>query len=102
MGDHKKSYGKVIAGISLGSPSVLSFCQKGSDESRDVFLPPRSLYLMTGHSRYNWEHGMHIGNASLLEKKGMERRVSLTYRNYTGWQPGKLEKLAMDVARSPS
>eukprot|EP01100_Stratorugosa_tubuloviscum_P011712 TRINITY_DN529_c0_g1_i1.p1 TRINITY_DN529_c0_g1~~TRINITY_DN529_c0_g1_i1.p1 ORF type:complete len:197 (+),score=77.05 TRINITY_DN529_c0_g1_i1:37-627(+) len=75
--DHCITYKEVIIGISLASTSVLSF--KKNDKEIGVVLPRKSLYLMTGDSRYNWEHGMHPG--SLDEAF----RFSITYRlvNYS-------------------
>ena len=57
----------------------------------DVFLPPGSLYVMTGRSRYDWMHGMALDcldhGAVMAKELGLPdegaappRRVSLTYR----------------------
>jgi len=75
--DHNRTYKDVIFGISLLCDSDFYF-KKGDDEAK-VFLPARSLYLMTGDARRKWQHGMHP-----FSLKGA-RRVSLTYRmvNYT-------------------
>jgi len=75
--DHNKTYKEVIFGISLQCDSDFYF--KQNDEEIKVFLPARSLYLMTGDARRKWQHGMRP-----FSLKG-DRRVSLTYRmvNYT-------------------
>lgn len=70
--DHRTTYEETISGISLLSGSILFF-QKGSKEV-GVKLPARSIYFMTGDSRYKWKHGM---KPCTLDG---ERRVSITYR----------------------
>lgn len=72
--DNPKAYGPVIAGLSLEGDGIISFRSRG--RSVDVALPPRSLYLMTGDSRYKWRHGMVEGKACTSD-----RRISLTWRN---------------------
>jgi len=70
--DHRSTYLEPIVGISLLSECVLSF-RKGRRIERAV-IPRNSVYIMTGASRYDWQHGIERGNV-----KG-ERRVSLTFR----------------------
>jgi len=87
--DHKDTYGAAICGISLCDAGVISFCKPNGSEAFEIYLPPRSLYLMTGDSRYIYQHGMRLGNACVLNRSTMaeglvaesRRRVSLTWRN---------------------
>jgi len=74
--DHHQTYGPVIVGLSLQGAGVLTFQHGKTGQEIDVPLPPRSLYLMSGDSRYVWMHGMTKGRGSTDR-----RRVSLTWRN---------------------
>ena len=50
----------IIAGISLGAPCRMRF-QKGSAAERrtsTLELPPRSIYLLTGSARSEWQHSI--------------------------------------------
>eukprot|EP01125_Pyxidicula_operculata_P022481 TRINITY_DN9216_c0_g1_i2.p1 TRINITY_DN9216_c0_g1~~TRINITY_DN9216_c0_g1_i2.p1 ORF type:complete len:102 (-),score=11.32 TRINITY_DN9216_c0_g1_i2:111-416(-) len=69
--DHCSTYKEVILGVSLLSDCNFTF-QLNSKEST-VVVPARSLYLMTGDSRFKWKHGMHKYAVS-------DRRISLTFR----------------------
>ncbi|MBO9601773.1 MAG: alpha-ketoglutarate-dependent dioxygenase AlkB [Novosphingobium sp.] len=52
-------YDKVI-GLSLGAPATLRLRRRieGGFERRAVELPPRSLYLLSGAVRQEWEHSI--------------------------------------------
>eukprot|EP01126_Amoeba_proteus_P010053 TRINITY_DN13897_c0_g1_i1.p1 TRINITY_DN13897_c0_g1~~TRINITY_DN13897_c0_g1_i1.p1 ORF type:complete len:233 (+),score=29.52 TRINITY_DN13897_c0_g1_i1:50-748(+) len=71
--DHRTTYLEVILGVSLASDCHLSFQQK--KQQVPVFIPRRSLYIMTGDSRYKWKHGILPTNGVLGEE-----RISLTFR----------------------
>jgi len=71
--DHRSEYKEVIFGVSFISTVIL--CFKHNNEELKVNLPPQSLYLMTGDSRFKYKHGMH--KYSLTDG---DKRVSLTYR----------------------
>lgn len=48
----------IVAGISLGAACRMRF-QKGKGAEREtaaVELPPRSIYLLTGSARKDWQH----------------------------------------------
>ena len=48
----------IVAGVSLGSPCRMRF-RKGEVHHRESFtveLPARSIYLLTGSIRANWQH----------------------------------------------
>ena len=65
-------FGKVV-GISLGAPSRMRF-QRGKGEEREVaevLLEPRSLYVLDGPARTQWQH-------SIPPVK--ELRYSITFR----------------------
>jgi alkylated DNA repair dioxygenase AlkB len=66
-----------VIGISLGAPATMRFRRRrpGRFERSSVFLPPRSIYHLTGEARHNWEHSV----APLPE-----RRWSITFRSLAG------------------
>jgi DNA oxidative demethylase len=50
----------VVVGLSLGSPAVLRLRRRTLErfERRTLPLPPRSLYLLAGEARHEWEHSI--------------------------------------------
>jgi alkylated DNA repair dioxygenase AlkB len=72
--DHRYTFKECIFGLSLVSDCTLSFQHSKTGQVLDVKIPARSLYLMTGESRYAFMHGMRSHTLS------GERRVSLTFR----------------------
>jgi len=68
----RPQFGKVV-GISLGSPVVLRLRRRipGGFERKAVPLPPRSIYLLDGEARREWEHSI---------VPVAETRRSLTFR----------------------
>ena len=71
--DHTSTYGPVICGVSLLSDCELSF--QNGPVLVDVAIPARSLYFMTGASRFVYKHGLRAGTLT------SERRVSITFRS---------------------
>jgi alkylated DNA repair dioxygenase AlkB len=63
-----------VVGVSLGSPETLRFRQRTGSGFRRFNLPvePRSAYLLSGESRYEWEHRI---------VPGEELRFSITFRS---------------------
>jgi alkylated DNA repair dioxygenase AlkB len=55
----RPQYGQVL-GLSLGNPATLRLRRRTREgfERRSVELPPRSLYLLTGEVREQWEHSI--------------------------------------------
>ena len=49
-------------GINLGAPSVIQFIpqpkQGGTGVTQNIYLPRRSIYIMSGASRVAWKHGI--------------------------------------------
>lgn len=70
--DHRSTYQECILGVSLLSEAVMTF-NRGRKRQIKVKVPPRSVYLSTGQSRYLYQHGIREGGIK-------ERRISLTYR----------------------
>jgi alkylated DNA repair dioxygenase AlkB len=76
-------FADTIASLSLSSTCVLEFTEIASRKKVPVFLPRRSLVVMSGDARYRWRHAIparksdtHDGGTHL---RG--RRLSLTFRN---------------------
>ncbi|KAL4503306.1 hypothetical protein ABPG72_000912 [Tetrahymena utriculariae] len=84
-----QAFGPIIAGISLHNPSYLALREVENKENKvQLYLEPRSLYVLTSDSRYKWEHGVtkmkEIYNPitqQTIIKNETYRRVSLTFRH---------------------
>jgi len=96
--DTHSAFEDGIASLSLGSSCVMVFIKKGRSVpeqdhptgplSKAVFLPRRSLVVLTGEARYLWSHGIPFREADLNpegEAVPRSRRISLTYRKARGW-----------------
>lgn len=70
----------VIASLSLGSPAVMQF-SKGN-EKQEIYLEPRSLIVLTGPARYEWQHAIPARKTDIVNGFKIERgrRLSLTFR----------------------
>lgn len=62
-----------VVGISLGAPATMRFRQRTNDGFRraKLHLEPRSAYLLSGESRWEWEHSISPGD---------QLRFSITFR----------------------
>merc|ERR550525_764024 len=56
--DKTHCFGPVIPGLSLFSSCVIEFREKLTGMEKSVLLIPRSLFVLTGPSRYEWSHGI--------------------------------------------
>eukprot|EP01006_Ploeotia_vitrea_P002057 TRINITY_DN106319_c0_g1_i1.p1 TRINITY_DN106319_c0_g1~~TRINITY_DN106319_c0_g1_i1.p1 ORF type:complete len:257 (+),score=0.85 TRINITY_DN106319_c0_g1_i1:42-773(+) len=81
--DRTHCFGPLIPCISLGAPCVIQF--KDKDKIEDVLVEPRSLYIMSGPARYQWQHGIQHQNRHVFggKKFKREQRVSITLRTVT-------------------
>jgi len=61
--------------MSYKAPSTSPAPTQDDGEELKLLVPARSLYLMTGDSRYKWKHGIQPG--SILNS---DKRISFTYR----------------------
>jgi alkylated DNA repair dioxygenase AlkB len=63
-----------VAGISLGTPATLRFRRRAPSgfERGSLDLAPRSAYLLSGESRWEWEHRI---------TPGEQLRFSITFRS---------------------
>ncbi len=68
--DHTRTYDDCIIGVSCESDVVM--CFSNGNDVRQVTVPRRSLYAMTGDSRYKYKHG--------IKQPVSGRRLSVTLR----------------------
>jgi len=54
--DSIKFSGRVVAGVSLLSPSIMRFKEEHGESVIDALLPRRSFYMMTDRVRYHYTH----------------------------------------------
>lgn len=75
-------FGKTIISLSLGSSCVMDFTHSQIKQKASILLLPRSLVVMQGAARYEWQHS--IAARKKDKYKGRElvrtRRVSMTFR----------------------
>ncbi|ORY30991.1 hypothetical protein BCR39DRAFT_100177 [Naematelia encephala] len=86
-------YADGILGVSLCGGCVIDFSKereqasKRGDEAYSVYLPPRSVYVLTGEARWQWAHGIEGRTHDIvLDDQGVKQtvqrglRVSVTFR----------------------
>ena len=82
--DTPSAFSDGLISISLHGGLVMEFCKQGSDGKikKLVYLPPRSLVLMSGPARFEWEHMIVTRMTDTVDGKVVPRvfRVSLTLR----------------------
>ena len=72
--DDRELSGELLANISLGGDAEMVYENPKTKKTVSVYLPRRSLQIVSKESRYSWTHA--IPHASLH----CEERVSLTFR----------------------
>lgn len=83
--DTHSAFQDPIISLSLGDSVVMEF-KNAKNEHKSVFLPQRSLLIMSGESRYNWTHGITprkldlIPTESGLSVRKRGTRTSFTFR----------------------
>ncbi|XP_076683738.1 alpha-ketoglutarate-dependent dioxygenase alkB homolog 7, mitochondrial [Andrena cerasifolii] len=82
--DSIKFCGEIIAGLSLLSDSVMRLTMVGKETTHkeDFLLPQRSLYIMSGPARYNYNHEILKNEESYFEGRHIPktRRISIICR----------------------
>ena len=71
-------FGPVIASLSLLSACTMEFISRETKEVVPVRLAPRSLVVLSGEARYQWQHRIPPRKSDDGVKRG--RRLSLTFR----------------------
>ena len=69
-----------VVGVSLNTPAVLRFRQRAASGFRraSVEVVPRSAYLLSGQSRWQWEHAL---------LRAMQLRFSITFSSLVRQRP---------------
>lgn len=80
--DCKTCFRDTIISLSLGSPCVMDFINTRQELKKSLFLEPRSLIVLRGEARYEWNHGIAKRKSDKWQGEIIkrERRVSLTFR----------------------
>lgn len=77
-------YGDTICCFSIGSTAMLNMKRELADgnEEHEIFIKPRSLYIMTKDARYKYKHGIPGRKYDTHKTKTYERttRYSITFR----------------------
>ena len=88
--DSVRFSGSMVAGLSLLSGSIMRFRpDKGTDQPAedsvgfvDIYLPPLSLYVMTGSTRFKYTHELLPHRAEFAGQQVLrDRRISLIFRD---------------------
>lgn len=76
-------FADTIASLSLGSPCIMDFTNPKTGEKKSLALEDRSLIILLGPARYEWQHAIPARKSDILNgtKTERARRVSLTFRN---------------------
>jgi alkylated DNA repair dioxygenase AlkB len=75
------AYGDTILCYTIGSGATMRFT-KGGDRI-DLYVEPRSVYIMEGEARYHWKHEMVARKSDTIDGKKIPRgrRISITFRS---------------------
>ncbi len=78
--DKIEDFGPVVWSVSLGGNCTIVFEKDGKKES--FYLKRRSLFIMSGDSRYKWTHEIPKRKSDTYNNKKIERttRTSMTFR----------------------
>lgn len=82
--DLPNRYADGIIGVSLLGGCVMTF--RRQDDRYDVYLPERTIYVMSGAARWEWSHGIEGRAEDLVDSelgvvtKLRGTRVSMTFR----------------------
>jgi alkylated DNA repair dioxygenase AlkB len=92
IGPHRDygAFGDKIACVSLASDIVTDFRSPKTGQRVSVHVPARSLWVISGEARLEWQHGIAARLTDVIhgERRRRERRVSITFR--TAKNPGAI------------
>ena len=80
--DTHSAFTTTIATLSICSEVVMDFRHPDGVQNEGVLLPARSLAVMSGASRYIWEHAIVPRTFDVIDGKQVarQRRLSITFR----------------------
>ena len=90
--------------LSMGRHHRMAPPQPGAEISKNVWLPPRSLLVMTGEARFAWQHGIAWRKTDCLKEGEVvprSRRVSLTFRRARRRQACKCQWPSLCDSQNP-
>lgn len=78
-------YGDTIICYTLGSGATMRFTKPETGEVVDLYVTPRSVYIMSDVARYGWKHEMISRKTNTVDGQTIprSRRISITLR----WVP---------------
>jgi len=78
-------FADMIASLSLGSPCIMEFSNPKTSQKKSIVLEDRSLIVLSGPARYEWQHAIPARKSDIIDgiKTERARRISLTFRNVT-------------------
>jgi len=98
--DSVRFSGGIVAGLSLQSSSIMRLKPVNDDQLKDtchhvdLFLPPLSLYVLSGLSRYKYTHELlnsgqmfHVQRNNELIQVDRQDRISIIFRDAPLSQP---------------
>lgn len=76
-------FGNAIVSVSLLSGCEMIFRELRGQQTRTLFLDPRSAIRLSGVGRYDWTHEIPARKSDVVDgvKQSRGRRISLTFRN---------------------
>jgi alkylated DNA repair protein alkB family protein 7 len=87
--DSVRFSGDIVAGLSLKSCSIMRLKPQNQEKAEwvDLFLPPSSLYVLSGVSRYLYTHELlpsgavfHVGEKEIIPVERQDR-ISIIFRD---------------------
>lgn len=86
-------YGDTIICYTLGSGATMRFTKPETGEVVDLYVAPRSVYIMSDAARYGWKHEMISRKTNTVDGKTIprSRRISVTLR----WVPEESQASAL-------
>lgn len=73
-------YADGIVGVCLEGGAVMRFKHVNADQAHDVWLPARTVYVMCGQARWEWEHGIDGREEDVVDFNGSTRTIARTQR----------------------
>ena len=76
-------FADTISSLSLASSCIMEFSNPKTGEKKSIVLEERSLIVLSGPARYEWQHAIPARKSDIINgiKTERARRVSLTFRN---------------------
>jgi alkylated DNA repair dioxygenase AlkB len=78
-----ETFDDTVVSLSLLSPCVMDFRNPQGNRRESLLLEPRSLLVLSGPARYEWQHGIAARKSDVWQgmKIPRSRRISVTFRS---------------------